>query len=155
VLHTFTGGNDGAGPDALKFGGDGALYGTTAGGGADRNGVVFRLSSAAGRWDEKVIYSFTSADDVFSSVGIVFNSAGNLYGAALGGNLPGGVVYRLTPGKNRWTFAIIYNFMGTTDGHWPQALLTFDDAGNLYSTTIGGGTGNCTNGCGTVFTLRP
>jgi uncharacterized repeat protein (TIGR03803 family) len=45
VLYSFTGGSDGARPRGdLVQGSDGALYGTTANGGASINGVVFRLT---------------------------------------------------------------------------------------------------------------
>jgi uncharacterized repeat protein (TIGR03803 family) len=44
TLHTFTGGSDGSGPSAsLIFGRGGALYGTTAGGGAFGLGTVFKI----------------------------------------------------------------------------------------------------------------
>jgi len=45
VLYSFTGGSDGEHPQGdLVQGSDGALYGTTANGGASINGVVFRLT---------------------------------------------------------------------------------------------------------------
>jgi uncharacterized repeat protein (TIGR03803 family) len=31
----------------------------------------------------------------------------------------------------------------------------FDKSGNLYGTTLLGGPGDCSNGCGTVFELTP
>jgi uncharacterized repeat protein (TIGR03803 family) len=45
VLHTFTGGTDGALPYGnLLMGADGALYGTASGGGASGNGTVWKLT---------------------------------------------------------------------------------------------------------------
>ena len=45
TLHSFTGGNDGASPQAaLVQGSDGSFYGTTAGYGAVRAGTIFRLT---------------------------------------------------------------------------------------------------------------
>jgi uncharacterized repeat protein (TIGR03803 family) len=44
VLHRFTGGSDGTGPQNLIFGADGALYGTTEGGGSLGGGTLFRLT---------------------------------------------------------------------------------------------------------------
>jgi uncharacterized repeat protein (TIGR03803 family) len=49
----------------------------------------------------------------------------------------------------------LLNFEGKKGGA-PSGNLIFDDAGNLYgTTTAGGGSPNCTLGCGTVFRLEP
>lgn len=84
----------------------------------------------------------------------VFDKNGNLYGTTYSGNTFSGTVFRLKPPiqkGDRWTFAILYGFRGTSDGAQPAASLVFDTHGNLYSTTQLGGTGACTFGCGTVF----
>ena len=53
-------------------------------------------------------------------------------------------------------YKVIYSFAGgASDGEFPGSDLTFDAAGNLYGTTEAGGPGNCTDGCGTVFELKP
>ena len=45
VLHTFSGGSDGAMPtDPLVQDAQGNLYGTTVGGGVDNDGTVFEVS---------------------------------------------------------------------------------------------------------------
>jgi hypothetical protein len=45
ILHNFAGHSDGASPQAnLLFGGNGAIYSTTAGGGAMGLGTVFELT---------------------------------------------------------------------------------------------------------------
>ncbi|MFZ0792912.1 MAG: choice-of-anchor tandem repeat GloVer-containing protein [Candidatus Korobacteraceae bacterium] len=51
----------------------------------------------------------------------------------------------------------MYDFAGGgNDGQNPLDGVIFDTAGNLYGTTaVGGGSANCTNGCGTVFELSP
>jgi uncharacterized repeat protein (TIGR03803 family) len=49
------------------------------------------------------------------------------------------------------TFTVLYNFTGTPDGYAPYAGLVQDQAGTLYGTTYVGGSGNCFDGCGTVF----
>jgi uncharacterized repeat protein (TIGR03803 family) len=49
----------------------------------------------------------------------------------------------------------IYHFQGGSDGAIPFSNLVADKAGNLYGTTLYGGTGNCGDGCGTVFQLKP
>lgn len=48
------------------------------------------------------------------------------------------------------TLTVLFNFSGP-DGTYPQGPLLFDQAGNLYGTTIQGGTA----GYGTVFNLDP
>ena len=99
VLHTFTGGADGAYPvAALLRDAAGNLYGTTSQGGGTHNGVVFKLSPAG---IETVLYSFTNgADGYFPAAGLVQDAAGNLYGTSTyggGSEGRGGVVFRLAP----------------------------------------------------------
>ena len=51
VLHTFSGGGDGAQPYAgLAMDASGNLYGTTAQGGANAGGTVFKLSKRGSNW---------------------------------------------------------------------------------------------------------
>jgi uncharacterized repeat protein (TIGR03803 family) len=55
---------------------------------------------------------------------------------------------------------VLYAFKAGTDGNSPSGALVFDAAGNLYGTTINGGsTGTCLYGqgigCGIVFELTP
>jgi uncharacterized repeat protein (TIGR03803 family) len=49
------------------------------------------------------------------------------------------------------TYKTLYKFTGDPDGDTPLAALIFDASGNLYSTTLGGGSG----AKGTVFKLTP
>jgi len=56
------------------------------------------------------------------------------------------------------TFTVLHTFQGA-DGGGPEGSLTLDTVGNIYGTTVFGGTGtNCpyfgTAGCGTVFMLN-
>jgi len=51
-------------------------------------------------------------------------------------------------------FKVLHTFHGR-DGASPMGVLVRDAAGNVYGTTIGGGTGKCSKmGCGTVFKLN-
>jgi uncharacterized repeat protein (TIGR03803 family) len=51
---------------------------------------------------------------------------------------------------------VLYSFgLAAGDGTLPYAALMIDSAGNLYGTTMNGGSQNCVGGCGTVFKLGP
>ncbi len=54
-----------------------------------------------------------------------------------------------TPSGKAQTFSTLYSFTGGTDGANPHSDLVRDSAGNLYGTTLAGGT----SGAGTVFKL--
>lgn len=50
----------------------------------------------------------------------------------------------------------IYSFQAGADGYMPAASMIADANSNLYGTTQwGGGSANCSSGCGTVFELSP
>jgi uncharacterized repeat protein (TIGR03803 family) len=90
--------------------------------------------------------------------GVIFDSAGNLYGTSqLGGSFTNchlgcGTVVELSPtSSGGWNTTILYSFTGGTDGRFPGTGLIFDAAGNLYGTTQYGGTA----GYGVVFKLAP
>jgi hypothetical protein len=52
---------------------------------------------------------------------------------------------------------MLHAFTGGSDGVFPHASLVTHAAGNLYSTTVNGGSSNCGQsiGCGIVFKLDP
>src|SRR5580704_3816247 len=150
VLHSFTGGADGASPYAgLIFDAQGNLYGTTNKGGASGAGVVFKLGKYG---KETVLYSFTGgADGANPYAGLIFDAQGNLYGTTNKGGASGaGVVFKLGLGKNGKE-TVLYSFTGGADGANPYAGLIFDAQGNLYGTTRKGGASDA----GTVFKLTP
>jgi uncharacterized repeat protein (TIGR03803 family) len=147
---------------------DGNLYGTTVGGGGScACGAVFKLQppptapvSALEPWTETVLYEFKgNPDGSYPGYGdLVFDPAGNLYGTTEQGGVFGqGAVFELSPGSGGWTESVIYSFSGFNDGGTPYGGLTFDNAENLYGTTITGGQGQpyCAGGCGVVWTMTP
>jgi uncharacterized repeat protein (TIGR03803 family) len=153
--------SDGARPEAgLTFDQAGNLYGTTyEGGNASSAGTVFRLSPRMdGSWTETVLYNFCSVtscrDGSNPSAQLIFDQAGNLYGTTqYGGSGPGGVIFKLIPNGASWSESVLYNFCSLAmciDGGGPNAGLIFDQTGNLYGTTFGGGV----HGYGTVFELK-
>src|ERR1022692_937488 len=156
VLHNFTNSTDGVNPVAgLIFDGAGNLYGTTVWGGTYGWGTVFELTPAAGGgWTEQLLHNFSGPDGVAPQSALVIDAAGNLYGTtSQGGTYAKGTVFELMPSAGGdWTEKVLYSFSNDgTDGTHPVAGLLFDGAGNLYSTTYGGGTYNK----GTVFELTP
>ena len=54
-----------------------------------------------------------------------------------------------------WTFTPLYSFQGGNDGYSPEARIIVGPDGALYGTTLRGGSGCYTLGCGTVYQLRP
>ncbi|MGA8154294.1 MAG: choice-of-anchor tandem repeat GloVer-containing protein [Terriglobales bacterium] len=160
VLHSFHNNRtDGNHPYAdLISDASGNLYGTTESGGPDLHGTVFELMpNADGTWTEKVLHSFGPVPDGFSPyAGLVFDTAGNLYGTTFsGGAHKGGTVFELLPNADgTWTEKVLFNFfIDAKGGTGPAASLIFDAAGNLYGTTLEGGA-NDAAGFGTVFELR-
>jgi uncharacterized repeat protein (TIGR03803 family) len=160
ILHSFGSGVDGQSPFAnLIFDSAGNLYDTGRGGGMKGIGTVFKLApSSSGRWTETTLHSFNSSttDGAGPFAGLVFDSAGNLYGTTYGEAQTCGNVFELSPSSTTWKLTVIHKFPGATgggpDGCQPFAGLIFDSAGNLYGTTNGGGSSK--NG-GTVFKLTP
>ncbi|HEY3776528.1 MAG TPA: choice-of-anchor tandem repeat GloVer-containing protein [Rhizomicrobium sp.] len=162
TLLTFTGTN-GSGPwTGVVEVGKGHFYGATFNGGANGTGAVYELRQVKeGKWKEKVIYSFGtggSGDGAYPQMPwLVVDSNGNLYGTTPnGGAHELGTVFKLSPGKRHWSEQILYSFAGGDDGDQPIGGVTLDSNGNLYgTTTVGGGSANCLEGCGAVFELTP
>jgi uncharacterized repeat protein (TIGR03803 family) len=139
VLYNFGGGADGAEPSAsLIFDAAGNLYGTTADGGSHGVGTVFKIDTSD---HETVLYSFTLADGGYPLAGLIQDSAGNFYGTTSGGGTYlRGTVFELTPTEGGgWKETVLHSF-DRKDGYDPQGDLIFDAAGNLYGTTLRGGT---------------
>lgn len=134
VLNNFTGSNGGEPYDRLVFDSSGNLYGTARGGGANGYGVVFELSKTESGWVETILHSFTDSDGAQPFGGLIFDSAGNLYGTtSCGGTGNAGTVFELTPFGGSWQFTLLYSFTGSCQ--WgPADDLTMDSAGNLYGT---------------------
>jgi len=79
--------------------------------------------------------------------GLVRDSKGNLYGTTAFGDSSGyGTVFKLDTSGNE---TVLHSFTNTPDGAISVADLIRDKAGNLYSTTLEGGS----SGIGTVFKL--
>ena len=85
----------------------GNLYGTTASGGAHRQGAVYELIHSGAGWTERLLYSFQGASDgadPFSS--LIQDPAENLYGTTCcSGPHSGGTAFELAAGaSNQFSF---------------------------------------------------
>jgi uncharacterized repeat protein (TIGR03803 family) len=116
--------------------------------------VVAMLANAA--WatgTTTVIYSFAGDEDgEYPATDLVIDQAGNLYGTTVqGGEFGGGTVFQLSPSG---THTVLYSFTGGADGGQPYGGVTLDPQGNLYgSTVVGGSGGACEDGCGVAYKL--
>jgi hypothetical protein len=149
----------------------GNLYGTTTAGAVDCYpydqegcGVVFRLSPQGdGTWTESLLYQFGGRDGFVPTGGLIFDAAGNLYGATSEGGtkcrITGcGVVFELRPRPHgQWSEKVIVSFPAYSGGgKYPSGSLVIDASGNLFGTTSEGGSGiGCHPTCGTAFELSP
>jgi uncharacterized repeat protein (TIGR03803 family) len=126
--------------------------------------ILVALLLSAGAWaasKERVLYSFKNdgKDGMAPTAGLIFDTAGNLYGTTVtGGIVTGfclsgcGTVFELTPAAHgKRIEKVLHRFKSGPDGYSPQAGVILDGAGNLYGTTEKGGGGN--NPGGTAFEL--
>ena len=140
---------------------NGNLFGVTSTGGTGEfaDGTVFELSpNSTGGFVYRRLHTFSQATgDGGDPSTVVFDSAGNLYGAAANGGNGCGIVYELSPpatAGGEWTETILHKFDSNgNDGCNPSGRLIFDQAGDLFGGTYNGGGGAsnivfCSNGCG-------
>ncbi|HEY3778110.1 MAG TPA: choice-of-anchor tandem repeat GloVer-containing protein [Rhizomicrobium sp.] len=157
LMWTYTKDIDGCPTGNLVLDSAGNAYGVTQNGGPNGWGAVVELSPSGSSWTETILYAFTGGSDGGSPYsGLVFDNAGNLYGATTRAGNSGcgqgcGTVFELSPSQSGWTYQVLYTFQGGNDGGQPTAGLIFDTAGNLYGAAESYGA----NGGGTVFELSP
>ena len=148
TLHNFNG-QDGYYPAAaLLLGSDGNFYGTTA-------GTIFRMTPEG---DVTTLAALPSGGGEYPS-SLIEGADGNFYGVNpsdpgdLGGvNVGLGTVFKITP---QGAMTTLHTFIGD-DGLFPSASLLLGTDGNLYGTTLdGGSTSGRFTGQGTLFQLSP
>ena len=145
----------------LTLGTDGVFYGTTAYGGSNGQGTVFKLTTNG------AFTSLVSFDALVTNGPVATNATGvtpagtlteradhNFYGINISGGTHGvGTIFKVTPSG---TLTPLFSFdqlvsnghVGTNaSGAKPHGGLTVGSDGNLYGTTVNGGLGG-----GTVFT---
>jgi uncharacterized repeat protein (TIGR03803 family) len=160
ILHVFQEASDGAFPvGGLVLDRAGNLYGTASGGGVNQGGTVFELSpDSGGDWSFSVLYSFTKSGAqscAFASGptgNLVMDGSGNLYGnTCTNGAFGYGAIFKLSASNGNWTYTSLHDFTNGNDGSWPFGSVSLDTRGNLFGTTVGGGTDQQ----GTVWEITP
>lgn len=152
VIHQFTGTEgDGLNPSAITIH-KGAIYGTTAHGGVNGGGTVFKLSlpgNNGGEAEETTLYAFSTANTYGSwpQWGVTFDRSGNLYTTTSGEDNILELSPPTVPGSG-WTPRNIYTFP-------PPVLdisgVMFGPGGVLYGASLNGGPKNL----GFVFGIVP
>lgn len=155
VLYSFQGGTDGRYPQAsLTSGRNGALYGTTTGGGSSNCGfgcgVVFKLTPTRSSYSETVLYRFQGGSDGANPQSSLVGGNGVLYGTTFSGGSGWGTIYKLTPSKSGYVETVVHTFQNGVDGADPSGGLLLGKRGEFFGTTAGGGS---PSGHGTVFKL--
>jgi uncharacterized repeat protein (TIGR03803 family) len=156
ILHRFHGPSGApAGPTLDKTGN---LYGR-AGWGSHGFGMIFSLAAPASGGTGAVsrTYSFQGGRDAaFPEAGLVFDTAGRLFGTSIGGGSTNtGALFRLDPpaqSGGAWRESVLYNFVdGSAGGNTPNGGLVIGAKGRIYGTTQSGDSG----AVGVVFELSP
>jgi uncharacterized repeat protein (TIGR03803 family) len=135
----------------------GNFYGTTAAGGANESGTVFKLTPQG---VETVLTSFPNNNlgaYTLPGGGVTLDAQGNIYGYVtrwVQFNADGGDIFRLTP---EGVYSIIYDWCPggqcTSQPQSPVGTLIRNPAGGFFGATIGGsGIGRP---AGNVFELTP
>lgn len=146
LLHSFASSEASLVTGRLAADGQGNLYSAAEQGGANGDGSVFEYS-AGGRLI--VLHSFDGADGQNPEFSLVMDKSGNLYGVTgAGGTSNAGTVFKITSSGK---FTSLYSFTGGSDGDMPYGGLAIDKKGNLYGSTLAGGSDNN----GTVFKVSP
>jgi uncharacterized repeat protein (TIGR03803 family) len=153
TLYSFcaqAGCTDGSYPYAgLVQASNGNFYGTTLEGGTTGYGTVFKITSAG---TLTTLHSFDYTDGASPASVLMQASNGDLYGTTRNGGTSGnyGTVFKITLGA---TLTTLHIFLGYTagDGANPYAGLVQGTNGDLYGTTLAGGTPNA----GTIFRMTP
>jgi uncharacterized repeat protein (TIGR03803 family) len=130
------------------------LYGTTAYGGVNDQGTVFRLGNDGSL---KSIYSFTNGPDGRSPSSLTQGADGNFYGVTSPNEArPAGGIFRITP---TGTFTLLHAFDQAVDGYplraysneHPRQRLLLASNRHFYGTNPLGGA----HGFGTLYQITP
>jgi uncharacterized repeat protein (TIGR03803 family) len=164
VLYNFKGDaeHDGTAPRGrLLIDATGTLFGTTEFGGrgcgAPGCGIVFALAPASNGYSETIIHRFNGSNGSHPQGRLYADGRGSLFGTTADGGANNlGVVFELKNVAGQYQPHVLHSFRGWRfgDGANSVATLGSDAKGNLYGTTVAGGSGTfCDVGCGTIFKM--
>jgi uncharacterized repeat protein (TIGR03803 family) len=153
VLYSFQGTTDGSAPAAgVIADGAGNLYGTTYKFDGSNDGVAYELKKRAG-WKDQILATFGTSGDGGENpyAGLLMPAKGKLFGTTIEGGSNGtGVAFELVHTNKQWTERVLHVFGNPGDGSTPYGGLIAGHSGNLYGTTLFGGSYNA----GTVYELK-
>ncbi|HEY1429601.1 MAG TPA: choice-of-anchor tandem repeat GloVer-containing protein [Candidatus Tumulicola sp.] len=147
VLHNFGNGQDGAVPGYGVVEVKGYLYSTTAQGGTNGQGTVFRIGTTGSNYS--ILHNFGSTGDGSVPLAGLLYLDGRLYGTTvLGGDTSAyaGVVFSVTTQGDE---DVLHEFGRGTDGSNPSGNGLIGVGKTIYGATDGGGTA----GAGTIFRM--
>lgn len=126
------------------------LYGMTSSGGAYNHGTIFKIMPNGTNFD--TLMSFNGTNGVAPD-GSLYYDGTFLYGLAWqGGTNNYGTIFKIKPDGTGDTVLLNFNY---TNGNQPYGSL-ISDGMYLYGMTHGGGSGICgSDGCGTLFRIKP
>jgi len=148
-LYSFQGDTDGCEPAArVVFGPSGILYGSNFDTIFSLRPPPNRPTSVLSPWMLTTLYTFGYPYDTgeYPTGDVIFDSTGNLYGAAEFGGIQNqdcysgcGTIFELSPsGGGNWTESTLYSFTDSPDGSNPVGVI-FDSAGDILGPTSAGG----------------
>lgn len=156
TLHSFVG-TDGQTPEGgLVQSPSGNFFGATSSGGSTGSGTIFKMTANGTLTTLYNFCGYICVDNGSPKGALVLASNGYFYGTT-SENVSGDTVSDGTVFKISSTGAVttLHTFTGT-DGSTPFDTLVQGTDGNLYGTTLQGGTSTaCSFGCGTVFKMTP
>jgi uncharacterized repeat protein (TIGR03803 family) len=143
---------------------DGNFYGTTTFGGSANFGTIFKVTPTG---TATTLVNFTGLNGTYPIGELIQASDGNLYGTTSGGGADAnghpfatqyGTVFKVTL-TGTLTTLFVFTFDAVADrapnGENPEAALVQGTDGNLYGTTLNGGTDSSetNNDLGTIFKM--
>lgn len=148
IVHSFDDTNGSEIYDGFTLASDGKFYGVTWRGGADSEGILYRINPDGTGFEN--LMEFTSDGLVNGSepYGFLVEDNGYIFGTTwTGGNDDDGVIYKVKMDGTGVT--ILHHFENTSSGENPNGLIMGSD-GRLYGSTKYGGI----NDDGVIFSIK-